>query len=62
MSAFHRPADSLTVPAAGEAEVEGGGASSSKKAEPHSETTQSGASRSVSPARERIDWRFLEAK
>lgn len=31
-------------------------------AEPHFETTQSGASRSVSPAIERRAWRFLEAR
>lgn len=42
--------------------MEGGGASSSRRVEPHLETAQIGASRSASPARERIEWRFLEAR
>ena len=42
--------------------MERGGASSSKRVEPHLETAQMGASRSVSPARKRREWRFLEAR
>ena len=39
-----------------------GGASSINIAKPHLETTQFGASRSVSPERERIARRFLDAR
>ena len=62
MSACHELPGSFTVPAERGPEVEVGGASSSRRAEPHLETAQIGASRSVSPARERIEWRFLEAR
>lgn len=51
MSACHRAADWIS-----------GGASSSRRAEPHSETVQMGASRSVSPDRARIERRLLEAR
>ena len=40
--------------------MERGGASSSKTAEPHFGTAQIGASKSVSPAKKRIEYRFLE--
>ena len=43
-------------------EAKDGGASSSRRAEPHLETAQIGASRSVSPAREWIERIFLEAR
>ena len=62
MSACHELPGSLTVAVEREPEVERGGASSSKRAEPHLETAQMGASRSVSPARKRREWRFLEAR
>ena len=39
-----------------------GGLSSSKSVEPHFDVAQSGASRSVSPERERMDLRALEAR
>ena len=39
-----------------------GGASSSRRAEPQFDTAQMGASRSVSPDRERIERRLLEAR
>ena len=38
------------------------GPSSSKTAEPHLGTAQIGASKSVSPAKKRIECRFLEAR
>ena len=44
------------------ADLVSGGASSSRRAEPHFETAQTGASRSVSPDRERIERRLLEAR
>lgn len=62
MSACHEFPGSLTVGAERVSKVEGGGASSSRRAEPHLETAQIGASRSVSPAKDRIEWRFLEAR
>ena len=62
MSACHKLPRLLTVPVERGPEVECGGASSSRRVEPHLETAQTGASRSVSPARERIEWRFLEAR
>ena len=62
MSACHELPGSLTVLAERRPEAEGGGASSSKRAEPHLDTAQIGASKSVSPARTRIEWRFLEAR
>ena len=39
-----------------------GTANSNNAAEPHSSTTQSGASRSVAPERERRDFRFFEER
>lgn len=62
MSANHEFPGSLTVPAERGLEVERGGASSTKSAEPHLDAVQIGASKSVSPARNRIEWRFLEAR
>lgn len=62
MSACHEFSGSLTVGAERVSKVEGGGASSSRRAEPHLEIAQIGASRSVSPAKERIERRFLEAR
>lgn len=63
MSARHELPGSLSVPAERRSEVEGGGgARSSRRAEPHLETAQIGASRSLSPAKERMEWRFLEAR
>ena len=44
------------------ADLVSGEASSSKRAEPHLDTAQIGASKSVSPDRERIEWRLLEAR
>ena len=62
MSACQEFPGSLELPSDGEREGECGGASLSRKEEPHLETAQIGASRSVSPAKERIEWRFLEAR
>lgn len=62
MSACHELPGSMTVPAGRGPRVGDGGANSSRRAEPHSETAQIGASRLVSPARERMEWRFLEAR
>lgn len=62
MSANHEFPGSLAVPAERGLEVERGGASSIKRAEPHLDTVQIGASKSVSPARNRTEWRFLEAR
>ena len=44
------------------ADLVSGGASSSRRAEPHFETAQMGASRSNSPDRARIERRLLEAR
>ena len=55
MSACHELPGSMTVPAGRGPRVGDGGANSSRRAEPHSETAQIGASRLVSPARERME-------
>ena len=62
MSACQEPPGSLTGPAEGGPALEREGASSSKRADPHLDTAQIGASKSVSPARKRIEWIFLEAR